>query len=101
MVACMRCFESLARSSSRVPRDALGRPIAGSVLGTAGRSAFEAIVDRYGPLVWGVCRRVLRDHHDAEDAFQATFLVLARKAASVMPREKSATGSTEWHSRRP
>ena len=43
----------------------------------AGEGAFEALVERHGPMVLRICRTILRDEHDAEDAFQATFLVLA------------------------
>src|ERR1700740_3111722 len=68
-------------------------------------TALAALVKRHGPMVWGVCRRLL-PHHDAEDAFQATFLVLVRKAASILPREMVANWlygvahQTALHSRR-
>ena len=50
--------------------------------------AFEALVTRLGPMVLGVCRRLLDDPRDVEDAFQATFLVLVRKAGSIRDRER-------------
>jgi RNA polymerase sigma factor (sigma-70 family) len=59
----------------------------GGFIETRNEDAFAALLRRHGPMVWGVCRRLLLHDHDAEDAFQATFIVLVRKAASIRPRE--------------
>ncbi len=53
-------------------------------------AAFTAILRRHGPMVFAVCKRFLHDHHDAEDAFQAVFLVLAKRADTIRPAAQLA-----------
>jgi RNA polymerase sigma factor (sigma-70 family) len=59
--------------------------------GEDGKAAFEFLVERHGPMVLRVCIQALKDRHQAEDAFQATFLVLARQASSI--RNRDSVGS--------
>ncbi len=59
--------------------------------GESAEAAFEALVERHGPMVRAVCRSMLGDRDEADDAFQATFLVLARRAGSI--RRRDAVGS--------
>jgi RNA polymerase sigma factor (sigma-70 family) len=86
---------SLAASFARVA----GRPYAGVETDREliarfhqhrDEAAFKALVDKHGPMVLGVCQRKLRDAHSADDAFQATFLILAKKAGAVSWHENLA-----------
>src|SRR5437899_9617095 len=80
-----RTFLELLRAAiaATAPGDAADADLLARFAGQREEGAFAAILQRYGPLVLGICRRVLGNADDAEDAFQATFLVLVRKAGSI------------------
>jgi RNA polymerase sigma factor (sigma-70 family) len=69
----------------------LDRFTAHAGVGPNAEAAFNVLVERHGPMVLRVCRYVLADRHDAEDAFQASFLVLARRARSIRERDSVAS----------
>jgi RNA polymerase sigma factor (sigma-70 family) len=76
---------------TREHRDKTDRELLGAFLARRDEDAFTALVRRHGPLVLAVCRRMLGHVQDAEDAFQATFLILARHAASIRKKESVAS----------
>jgi internalin A len=82
--AVIRRFLHVAERAAEDPGD---RQLLEHYVSRKDETAFQALVDRHARLVFGVCRSVLHHEQDAEDAFQATFLVLARMAASIHKRE--------------
>ncbi|MGP0064766.1 MAG: RNA polymerase sigma factor [Isosphaeraceae bacterium] len=76
--------DGVTRAEEMPDEDLLAQYLTGT--SQVAQESFRAIIERHGPMVLGVCRYVLNQDQDAEDAFQATFLVLARKATSIRNR---------------
>ena len=68
--------------------DLCDRALLDRFVATKDEAAFATLLERHGPMVLGVCRRMLGDSHQVEDVFQATFLVLVRKAAALRSRDR-------------
>jgi len=79
-------FHSLRRRIGAAVGEASDDELLAAYLDSRNESAFERIVQRHGPMVFGVCRRGAATPTDAEDAFQAVWVVLVQKAANVRPR---------------
>jgi RNA polymerase sigma factor (sigma-70 family) len=81
----LRYIRGLA--AAQCPRDLADQELLDRFVTRRDEAAYAALVRRHGPMVLRLCLRILQNEHDAEDAFQATFLVLLRRAASLLPQE--------------
>jgi RNA polymerase sigma factor (sigma-70 family) len=85
----VECIRYLAGAPAR--KESTDDELLNQFLQHGDETAFAGLVQRHGPLVWGLCRRVLGQEQDAEDAFQATFVILARKAGAIRRQQSLAS----------
>jgi RNA polymerase sigma factor (sigma-70 family) len=87
------CLEHICRLAAvQTARELSDHELVGQFVAQKDEAAFALLVERHGPMILGACRRVLGSAHDAEDACQASFLILARKAATI----RKTTSLASW-----